>query len=260
MIHIIKKHNQKETTIIIITILLSLAFLPITNATIETQNAETNTPKTITKMDETIHIEFTRPISNSFYFRNQRLFPIQNNIISYGPIELEAYATAENNITYVEFYDDNTLIYTDYTAPYTYIWNPIRCLQHTIKVTAYDTQKNAISDELTITKWRSHPLLIVTATALALYIGAYVFNGDPLLGWTAIRGYVVNIKKEGNDLVFRAIRLHYTEVTPREVSTGVLKFQKIRISDIGPDRRVYLGPFGTYVYITGICHGGIQEI
>ena len=260
MIFIIKKNLQKELTLGVITLFLIVAILPGINASVTNQTQNPNPPLNANPMETGIQIDITRPIQNAFYFRNQRLFPLNNNIIIYGPIDLEVYATAKNGITHVEFYDDNTLVYTDDTAPYSYTWNPIRCLKHTIRMVAYDSNGHSVSEEITVTKWRSHPLLVITASALALYAGAFIFNGDPLLGWTAIRGYVINIKKEGNDLTFRAIRLHYTEITPREVSTGIIKFKKVRISDIGPDRRVHMGPFGTYAYITGICHGGIQEI
>ena len=34
-----------------------------------------------------------------------------------------------------------------------------------------------------------------------------------IFGWTIVRGLVFNLQKMGNDLVFRAIRVHYTEIT-----------------------------------------------
>lgn len=83
---------------------------------------------------------------------------------------------------------------------------------------------------------------------------------DPLFGWTIIRGLVGNMVKMGNDLYFRAIRLHYTEITGMELSIGVIKLKRCRVSDLGPDRHLTFGPLGSLTWIFGICHGGLQEI
>jgi hypothetical protein len=83
---------------------------------------------------------------------------------------------------------------------------------------------------------------------------------DSVFGWTVIRGFVGNIKKEGNDLYFRAIRLHYSEITGMESSFGVIKFKRCRISDMGPDRMLTFGPLGSLTWIFGLCHGGLTEL
>ncbi|MBU0496519.1 MAG: hypothetical protein KKC68_05225 [Candidatus Thermoplasmatota archaeon] len=81
---------------------------------------------------------------------------------------------------------------------------------------------------------------------------------DSIFGWTIIRGYVFNLQKMGNDLVFRAIRVHFTEITGLELRSGVIKFKQVAVSDFGPDRRVYMGVLGAFVYLFAICKGGIQ--
>ena len=83
---------------------------------------------------------------------------------------------------------------------------------------------------------------------------------DSVFGWTIIRGFIGNIKKEGNDLYFRAIRLHYSEITGMESSFGVIKFKRCRISDMGPDRQLTFGPLGSFTWIFAICHGGLTEL
>jgi hypothetical protein len=68
------------------------------------------------------------------------------------------------------------------------------------------------------------------------------------------------MKKQGNDLYFRAVRLHYLEITGMEMSTGIIKLKRIRISDMGPDRQLTFGPLGSLTWIFGFCHGGLTEL
>lgn len=79
-----------------------------------------------------------------------------------------------------------------------------------------------------------------------------------IFGWTIVRGLIFNLQKMGNDLVFRAIRLHYTEITGLEISSGVIKLKQVAVSDLGPDRRVHFGITGVFVYIFAICKGDLQ--
>jgi hypothetical protein len=83
---------------------------------------------------------------------------------------------------------------------------------------------------------------------------------DSIFGWTIIRGFIGNLKKQGNDLYFRAIRLHYTEITGMEMSTGIIHLKRCRISDMGPDRQLTFGPLGSFTWIFAICHGGLTEL
>ena len=81
-----------------------------------------------------------------------------------------------------------------------------------------------------------------------------------LLGWTIIRGFVFNIKKIGNDLYFRTIRLHWTQFTGSEFSMGVMRFTRAKVSDLGPDRQLTFGPLGSFTWIVALCHGGLTEV
>jgi hypothetical protein len=83
---------------------------------------------------------------------------------------------------------------------------------------------------------------------------------DSLFGWTILRGFIENVKKEGNDLVFRAVRLHYTEITGMEISTGIIRLKRCRISDAGPDRQLTFGPFGSFTWLISLNHGGLTEL
>lgn len=81
-----------------------------------------------------------------------------------------------------------------------------------------------------------------------------------LFGWTVIRGLIFNIKKIGNDLYFRAIRLHATQFTPTEMSMRVHRFERLKISDFGPDRQITFGPLGSFTWIIGLKHGDLKEL
>jgi hypothetical protein len=103
-------------------------------------------------------------------------------------------------------------------------------------------------------------LATVPLAAGAIDIEQDTETTDSIFGWTIIRGFIGNIKKQGNDLYFRAIRLHYTEITGMEMSTGIIKLKRLRISDMGPDRQLTFGPLGSLSWIFAICHGGITEL
>jgi hypothetical protein len=115
-----------------------------------------------------IVVNITRPLENSFYFRNLRLFSLPRNTIVYGPIIIKAQVTADSEIDRVEFYIDGKLKKVDTRPPYTYRWAPLRCFRHEILVQAYDVNANTASDQLTVFKWRAHPILLLTGAYLLL--------------------------------------------------------------------------------------------
>jgi hypothetical protein len=123
-----------------------------------------------TQSEETAHIivNITRPLENSLYIRNLRLFSLRRNTVVYGPITIKAQVTADSEIDRVEFYIDGKIKKIDTRAPYTYRWAPLRCFKHVITVTAYDVDSNAATDEVTVFKWRLHPLLLLG--------GAYILS------------------------------------------------------------------------------------
>jgi uncharacterized repeat protein (TIGR02543 family) len=118
------------------------------------------------QVEEGIIVNITRPLKNSFYLRNFRLLPLPRNTIIYGPITIKAKVTADAEVEKVEFYIDEKLRKTDTSAPYTYRWAPLRSFRHTITVRAYDTNGHTASDEITVFKWRLHPVILLGGAAL----------------------------------------------------------------------------------------------
>jgi hypothetical protein len=111
--------------------------------------------------EEKIMVNITRPLSNSFYLRNFRLFRLPRTTVVYGPIIIAAKVTADAKVDRVEFYIDGKLRKTDSRPPYTYYWAPLLSFKHIIMVRAYDTNEHYASDELTVFKWRFHPLILI---------------------------------------------------------------------------------------------------
>jgi len=112
--------------------------------------------------ESSINVTITRPQENRFYFRNFRLFRLPRNTIVYGPITITASATAINtSVERVDFYIDGKLKKSDDTEPYSYRWSQLRCFKHTIMVKAYSDNDQIATDELTVFKWRFHPVLFL---------------------------------------------------------------------------------------------------
>ena len=106
-------------------------------------------------------VTITRPLEKSFYLRNRRLFSLPRSTVVYGPITITAEVTSESAVKHVEFYVDGRLKKIDLFPPYTYRWAPLRCFNHVITVKAYDVESNTASDEITVFKWRLHPVIII---------------------------------------------------------------------------------------------------
>lgn len=105
-------------------------------------------------------VTITKPLENSFYLRNRRLMSLPRQTIVYGPITITAEVTSDASVDRVEFYIDGKLTVSDDAAPYSYRWASLRCFKHDIMVKAYDTTGQVATDEITVFKWRLHPLLI----------------------------------------------------------------------------------------------------
>ena len=213
---------------------------------------------TVSPPTNNITVNITKPVENYFYLRDNPVLPLRNRTFIYGAITIEVNATADAGIDRVELYVDGNLLDTSNETPYSFHWAPIISFQHTITAVAFDTAGNNASDEIEVWKWRVHPLLIMAGTALILKSRPGYINEGLLKGWTIIRGYVFNLRHRGNELVFRALRLHYTKITPLGIETGVLKLQKCVISDIGPDTHIDYGPLGSFSWIFGVCRGGFR--
>lgn len=133
------------------------------NATTKGDLWSFSTEKQGEEPEGTINVTITKPVEHRFYFRNLiRLPRLQKTAFIYGPTTITASATANNtDVAHVDFYIDGKLKKTDDTAPYSYRWSQLRSFKHTITVKAYSTDGQLAIDELTVFKWRLHPVLLL---------------------------------------------------------------------------------------------------
>jgi hypothetical protein len=117
-----------------------------------------------------LEVKITEPTEESFYFRNIRLFTVPFGTIVYGPIDIKVNATSSVGINNVEFYIDDELEESDSEKPYIFSWAPLLCSSYTIKVVATDNNGNQEQDEITVLKWRVHPILILASILLLIKI------------------------------------------------------------------------------------------
>ena len=86
-----------------------------------------------------------------------------------GTISVTANASDDNGISKVEFYIDGSLKSTDTSSPYSYSWNTTAASAgaHTVKVIAYDTEKQTASDQHTVTVDNSPQEVIIEVVTTA---------------------------------------------------------------------------------------------
>jgi hypothetical protein len=130
----------------------------------------------------------------------------------------------------------------------------------TLRVEAIDNNQETASDEIQIIKWRLHPALIAAGAAVAIKGAANIALGKPAFGWTIVRGTTLFAREQGNSLIFRALRLHYTEISASNFISGTIRNKKVKLSDVGFNRLITLGPLGSLNYIFAISHGNLQEL
>jgi hypothetical protein len=99
-----------------------------------------------------IQMKVTRP-EKAVYIGDKKMLSFLTPV-SIGKITIEASAISNNyEIEKVDFYIDNKLRSTDMTAPYSWTWNNIAFLKHTVKVIAYDTAGHNSTREFTMWKF-----------------------------------------------------------------------------------------------------------
>ncbi len=99
-----------------------------------------------------IQMQVTKP-QDGLYIGDRLIMPLSTPV-SIGRITVSANATCNNNgIDRVEFYVDGTLQSTDEEAPFSWTWDRMAFLRHTIKIVAYDTQSNSCSREIVLWKF-----------------------------------------------------------------------------------------------------------
>ncbi|HHH79652.1 MAG TPA: carboxypeptidase regulatory-like domain-containing protein [Thermoplasmatales archaeon] len=96
-------------------------------------------------------VEIVKPEKNKLYFRDKPIVRILRTLII-GPVTIQANATDEDGYIWkVDFFIDDTLKYTDYSAPYSWLWNETAFGKHTIKVRAYDNDGLTAEETLNVT-------------------------------------------------------------------------------------------------------------
>jgi hypothetical protein len=97
-------------------------------------------------------VEIIKPI-NALYIMNTEIIPISVPFIV-GPIDINVTATdLESGIQRVDFYIDNQYKGNDTTKPYKWVWSERAFFVYTIKVVAFDTAGNSVSQELKVWKF-----------------------------------------------------------------------------------------------------------
>ncbi len=104
----------------------------------------------------------------AIYVFNEKLIRFKFPIIFIGiTIKVDAIDN-ESGVERVEFYIDGELKNTDNDAPFEWLWKDSLTRRHNIKVTAFDYAGNSNSQEISVWKWRFHPVLIVLFSLFAL--------------------------------------------------------------------------------------------
>ena len=97
----------------------------------------------------------TTPKENHLYMAGKEsrfLFLLRKTIVI-GDLNIEAEANIPSKICEkIEFYIDNNLMFTDDSAPFSWIWTGSSGIAHTLKVVAYYDSKEVLTKELEIWK------------------------------------------------------------------------------------------------------------
>jgi len=209
-----------------------------------------------TKQEGPLSVTITKPLQGKFYFNDvDKMSFSGNNTIVYGKITIEANVSSSTNITKVEFWVDGKLIDTVNQAPYSIVWKPIiqfnsaLSLKRTITVKAYDDKDNNVSANITITKWRFHPLpWIIAGLAVA----------SRLVLHTKVVGLFYNVQESRFSVSFYAIRAHYKTIGPFQMRKGNIHFKQCTGGiPIGPMTLTKMGPFhkfaiGSFTFIGNV--------
>lgn len=209
-----------------------------------------------TRGEESFTVTITKPIMGAFYMNDvEKMTFSGNNTIVYGKITIEANVTSDADIDYVVFLVDGKEIGNDSTAPYSVTWQPIiqfssaLSLKRTITVKAVDIDGYNTSANITITKWRFHPLpWILAGLALA----------SRLILHTTVVGIFFNVQESRFSVSFYALRAHYKTVGPFQMRKGNIHFKSCSGGRlIGPSTLTTLGPFhriavGSFTFIGNV--------
>ena len=99
-----------------------------------------------------IQMQVTKP-QNGLYIGDRLIMSLPTPV-SIGKITVETNVTSNNyGVDRVEFYVDDVLQSTDIAAPFSWTWNRLAFLRHTIKIIAYDSQNHSCTREIGLWKF-----------------------------------------------------------------------------------------------------------
>ncbi|HWR64167.1 MAG TPA: Ig-like domain-containing protein [Candidatus Thermoplasmatota archaeon] len=203
-----------------------------------------------------ISVTITKPAVGKFYFNDaEKSLSLGGMTIVYGKITITVNVTSEFNITKIEYFVDDDLISEENTSDLTCFWQPLiqfnraLSLKRTIKVIVYDSEGNNASANITITKWRFHPLpWIIAGMAIA----------SRLVLHTTVVGLFYNVQESRFSVSFYAIRAHYKTVGPFQMRKGNIHFKHCTGGVlIGPTTLTKMGLFhkfaiGSFTFIGNV--------
>jgi len=205
-----------------------------------------------TEVPEDLIVTIVNPKEKYFHFGGNPLFPLLFNTIVFGPVNLNVNVSPSENIERVELYINGNLKVTITEPPYTFEWSPLISFRYKIEVKAYDEFGRNATDNVTILKWRLHPVILIG--------GGLLIAKQMILPTkrTFVRGIVLNLRRVGKTYHGRAIRLHYTEFSGLTRTSGVIKLQRVSFKHGPMLRKFDIGPLGLTTFITGFIPGGIS--
>ena len=75
---------------------------------------------------------------------------IFRNTIILGKVTIEVEASDEEGIEKVEFYLNGNIKFTDYSEPYSWLWNEFAMGSYEMRVIAYDVEGNEAEDRINV--------------------------------------------------------------------------------------------------------------
>ena len=201
-------------------------------------------------------VTIDKPIHGMFYFNDAEKLPLSgNNTIVYGKITIIANVSETSDVDRVEFWVDGKLIENVTESPYIALWRPVIqfnsafSLKRTITVIAFDSDGNNATANITITKWRFHPLpWILAGMAVA---SRFVLH-------TTVVGLFFNVQQSRFSVSFYALQAHYKTVGPLQMRRGNIHFKHCTGGIlIGPTTLTRIGPFhkfaiGSFTFIGNV--------
>jgi hypothetical protein len=211
-----------------------------------------------TKQTQGMNVIITKPIQGMFYFNDnsgKNITLLGNNTIVYGKITIEANVSSTTDVDRVEFWVDGKQIANVTQEPYSVVWKPVIqfnsafSLKRTITVIAFDSDGNNATANITITKWRFHPLpWILAGMAVA---SRFVLH-------TTVVGLFFNVQQSRFSVSFYALQAHYKTVGPLQMRRGNIHFKHCTGGIlIGPTTLTRIGPFhkfaiGSFTFIGNV--------